>query len=448
MPEYQYRAVTKSGLLIKNRVEATSKQNLIRQLKNNEILPIHIEQVRFASKKKKKTKNRNENNIAEIMESASSTNIFQNNAKSTMSFKEKLRMSISKQEKITVRDISVFTQNFYLLKKANFNNIHALSTVIKSTENESFKGILEEILEGIESGEYIYTTMEYYSNIFPFLYINMIKVGELSGSLEKSLEQALKYLDENTVLMKKLKKIFVPNMIMLAAIIVLLVVGTLVAIPAIQNVYDSLGTTATLPAASLWFSNFLKVMSRIWYIPVLIIIGIVAIVVFYINTPKGKYNFHYIKYKFPLFGRLVFSIEFLRLMKAMLLNLKNGMRIQEALEVSKSVSKNYVMISIIETAINNIYMGGSWIEPFEKSGLPTPMMIEMLKIGMQTDLIQMLEKLLEYIEIDINATMDKIMKVLPEIIYLIVGAVLIFFVLVVLAPCIEVYMGAFLFDAV
>ena len=76
------------------------------------------------------------------------------------------------------------------------------------------------------------------------------------------------------------------------------------------------------------------------------------------------------------------------------------------------------------------------------------MMIEMLKIGMQTDLIQMTEKLVEYIEIDINNTMDRIMKVLPEIVYLFVGAVLIFFVLVVLAPAIEVYMGGFLFDAI
>ena len=66
---------------------------------------------------------------------------------------------------------------------------------------------------------------------------------------------------------------------------------------------------------------------------------------------------------------------------------------------------------------------------------------------MNTDLAQMMEKLVEYMEIDIDNIMDKIMKVLPEVVYLIVGCVLIFFVLVVLAPCIEVYMGGFLFSA-
>ena len=149
----------------------------------------------------------------------------------------------------------------------------------------------------------------------------------------------------------------------------------------------------------------------------------------------------------PIFGQLIFALDFSRLMKAMLLNLKNGMRIQESLEVSKNVVKNYVMLSMIETSINNILIGTSWIEPFEKSGLAKPMITEMLKIGMQTDLTEMMEKLVEYMEIDIDNIMRKIMQVLPQVVYAIVGVVLIFFVLVVLVPCIQVYMGNFLFSA-
>ena len=186
---------------------------------------------------------------------------------------------------------------------------------------------------------------------------------------------------------------------------------------------------------------------KYWYIPVLCILGIVAIIIAYVKTPKGKYNFDYFKYKMPIFGQLIYALDFSRLMKAMLLNLKNGMRIQESLEVSKNVVQNYVMLSIIETSINNILIGSSWIEPFEKSGLSKPMITEMLKIGMQTDLTEMMEKLVEYMEIDIDNIMAKIMKALPEVVYAIVGVVLIFFVLVVLVPCVQVYMGNFLFSA-
>ena len=75
------------------------------------------------------------------------------------------------------------------------------------------------------------------------------------------------------------------------------------------------------------------------------------------------------------------------------------------------------------------------------------MITEMLKIGMQTDLSEMMNKLLEYIKIDIDNTMQKIVKVLPQIVYSIVGVLLIFFVVVVLVPIIQVYSGSFLFSA-
>ena len=446
MPSYIYRAVTRTGLVVRNKVEAPSRQSLIKTIKSNDLTPISIEQVSYRSLNKQKKQKKNVTNIEEIMKNVNTTQLGDKSQK-TLSTKEKINLYFAKTEKITQRDIVVFTQNFYLLKKANFNNIHALNTIIEGTENISFKGILEDILAGVEAGENMYTTMEYYSNVFPYIYINMIKVGELSGSLTNSLQQAVKYLDDTEAINKKLRSILVPNIIQFILLIVMLVVGTLVAIPAIQNVFDEVGSSATLPGVTLWFADFIDKVIEYWYIPTLIIVAVVGVILFYINTPKGKYNFHYFKYKMPIFGELIYALDFSRLMRAMLLNLKNGMRIQEALEVSKNVIQNYVMLSIIETAINNILIGQSWIEPFEKAGLSKPMTTEMLKIGMQTDLTEMMEKLLEYMDIDIDNIMTKIMKALPQVVYAIVGVVLIFFVLVVLVPCVQVYMGNFLFDA-
>lgn len=443
MPTYVYKAVTSSGLIVRNRVEVASRQKLIRILKENDLMPISIEQKAYSGKKKKAVK-KNVKDVEEIMSNVSTTQI---NTKKTSTTIEKINMYLSKTEKVTSRDLVIFTQNFYLLKKANFNNIHALKTIMESTENYTFRGVLEDILAGVEAGENMYTTMEYYSDIFPFIYVNMIKVGELSGSLTNSLEQAVRYLDSTEALNKKLKSILVPNIVQFALLLVMLLVGTIVAIPAIQNIYNEMGSTDELPGITLWFQGVVNGLVEFWYIPLAVVLVIVAGVIFYINTPKGKYNFHYFKYKMPIFGQLIFALDFSRLMKAMLLNLENGMRIQEAIEVSKNVIENYVMLSIIETSINNILIGDSWIEPFEKSGLLKPMVTEMLNIGMQTNLSEMMQKLVEYMEIDIDNIMEKIMKVLPEVVYLIVGCVLIFFVLVVLAPCIEVYMGGFLFSA-
>lgn len=446
MPEYVYRAITKEGVIVKNRVESGNKQTLIKRLKEGNLTPIDVVQVGYG-RKKVNTKRKNVTDIDEIMRTANSSSVIQGRGRKKQSFVEKVNLAISKQEKVTTRDIMVFTQNFYLLKKADFNNIHALSTIIESTENLTFRGVLEDILAGLEAGEYMYTTMEYYENIFPYIYINMIKVGELSGSLTQSLQQAVKYLDSNTDTVKKLRGIIIPNVIQLVALIILLFVGSLYTVPTIQNVYDEVGSTDTLPAITIVFSNVIQWIADHWYVPVGIVGIIVGAIWFYINTPKGKYNFDYFKYTMPIFGKLNYTMDYSRLMRAMLLNLENGMRIQDALDVSKNVVSNFVMRAMVETSINNILVGTSWIEPFEKAGLGSTMITEMLKVGMQTDLSAMMEKLLEYMDIDIKNTMDKIMAVLPQLVYSIVGILLIFVVVVVLVPCIQVYMGNFLFSA-
>lgn len=448
MPSFLYRAVTSDGKIVRNTVEEINRKALIKKLMRNGLTPINIQQknkvVTSTSGKKQK---KNVNDISSMIQDADMYVNLERQANKKSAFATLNDKLVARTSKITIRDITIFTQDFYLLKKANFNNIHALSTIIEKTENLRFKEILKDILAGVEAGENMYTTMEYYDDVFPYLYINMIRVGELSGSLTKSLEEAVKYLDETAALNKRLRDILVPNILMIVGIIVLLFVGMLVVIPLIQNVFDALGSTEKLPAITIWFSGVVDKIIEFWYIPLLVIAAIIVAVIAYIRSPKGRYNFDYFKYTMPLFGKLIFSLDFLRLARAMLLNLRNGIRIQDALEVSKNVSKNYVMRSIIESSINNILIGQSWIEPFEKYNLASPMMIEMLNIGMQTDLQEMLAKLIEYMEIDINNTIARIMKVLPEVVYAIVGVFLIFLVLVVLVPCIQAYMGGWLFSA-
>lgn len=446
MPVYKYKAMTENGIIVTNTLEESNKYLAIKKLKRNNLIPINVDKS-LQRAKSKRTVRKNTGGIQDVLKDVDTANLLVSRQHTKTSYFDKIYHSITKSDRITTRDIIVFTQNFYLLKKANFNNIHALNTIIDSTENFSFRGVLEDILAGVEAGENMYSTMEYYEDVFPYLYINMIKVGEMSGNLTNALEQALKFLEDTSSINRTLKGILIPNIIQFVLLIVMLVVGTIIAIPTIQNLYDSIGSQATLPPLSLWFSGVINWLVKFWYIPTFLIFGIVGVITWYINTPKGKYNFHYFKYTMPVFGQLIFAIDFSRVMRAMLLNLNNGMRIQEALEVAKNVSKNYVLLSIMEASINNILIGQSWIEPFERSKLASPMMTEMLKIGMNTDLAQMMEKLLEYMDIDIDNLLSKTIKVLPQIVYAIVGVVLIFFVLVVLVPCIEVYMGGWLLSA-
>jgi len=182
MPLYIYKAVDRKGQVVRNRVEAVNRFILLKKLKKNGFMPIKVTQVQMSGKAnnlRKKQKKNVESNGSMLKELRTRQNNMGTMSKAEI-FKRDAKRLLFSNIKITNRDIVIFTQDFYLLKKANFNNIHALSTIIESTENPSFKVIIEDILLGLEAGENMYTTMEYYTGVFPPIYINMIKVGELS----------------------------------------------------------------------------------------------------------------------------------------------------------------------------------------------------------------------------------------------------------------------------
>lgn len=190
MPLYNYKAANSKGEIVHNRkVEAISKFVLIKKLKENGLLPIAVTQIRVSNKANKimKKQKRNVESNDSVLKTVREQEIARNMNSKDNTFVGKAKKALFSNVNITNRDIIIFTQNFYLLKKANFNNIHALSTIIETTENESFKAIIEDILLGVEAGESMYTTMEYYTGVFPPIYINMIKVGELSRFTNKSI---------------------------------------------------------------------------------------------------------------------------------------------------------------------------------------------------------------------------------------------------------------------
>lgn len=164
----------------------------------------------------------------------------------------------------------------------------------------------------------------------------------------------------------------------------------------------------------------------------------------YYNTPKGRYRVDKLILTMPVIGNLCTNITVNKFFQAMLLNIKNGMRIQESLEVSKNVTNNYYFLSAVEAGKVSSLSGGNWIEPFEEKNLFKPMVSEMVSIGMKTDLAEMMDKVNEYIKMEIDESLEKFVKWLPEITYLFVGVAIIALVITVMVPLTNVYMGSFI----
>lgn len=445
MPSYKYRVIFEDGKVGHGKIMALNKSHAMESLKKDRIQPISIKKL---PEKRQKYKRLDYNKIEkENLIKRVNSNL--NNSKKKVDLKkitleELKQMKLHPFTRITSKDIIVLVNNLYILKKAKFNNIQALHIIYEQMENLKLKDILEDIIIGVESGEKMNVVMQNYPNVFPAMFVNFIKVGEDSGNLDTALLYARDYMEASNNLKKQVRSTVIPKVLQFFTIIILMFGLVIVGVPIIQDVYDMFDSTSKIPKATMITLDIANWFMKYWYIPTSIVAILVGIFFFVINTPKGRYNWDKFKLTCPVVGTLINNITVHKFFQAMLLNLKNGMRIQESLEVSRNVTSNYYFLSAIELAKVNVIAGTSWITPFEEKKLFKPMVSQMVGVGMQTELSTMMEKVNEYIQSEVDESLERFKKVLPEVTYSFVGIALIAFTIVILVPLVIVYMGGFI----
>lgn len=445
MPSYKYRVIFEDGKVGHGKIMALNKSHAVESLKKDNIQPIMIKKM---PDKRTKYKRLDYNKLAkQNMLKNINVNISKPKKKidiTKMTLKDLKDMNINPFTKIKDRDLIVFVNNLYILKKAKFNNIQALKSIYKEIENPRFKDIVEDILIGVEAGEKMNSIMQNYPNVFPQMFINFIKVGEESGNLDTALLYARDYMESANQLKKQVRAAVIPRLLQFFGIIIAMFVLVIIGVPIIKDVYNMFDSTQQIPKATLVTLDVAQWIISHWYIILAIVLILVLGFFFAINTPKGRFNWDKFKLTCPIVGQLINNITVHKFFEAMLLNLKNGMRIQESLEVSKNVTDNYYFLAVAELGKVNAIAGNSWIEPFQEKKLFKPMVSQMIEIGMQTELTTMMDKVNEYIKMEIDDSLDRFKKFLPEFTYSFVGVALILFTITVLVPLVIVYMGGFI----
>jgi len=462
MPVYEYKAITKMGKVITDKMKVDGSEQVVRQkLIETGLKPITVKKKVFDINdfiESIKPKQINKKAAVALDDNEIKDQNFRKEKQKKQASKVEIKkaknpllteidIDLSFLDRATYDDVIAFTQMFLLLKKANFTNMRAMTTMHNNAENGAVKRILEDIINGLETGRYIYETMEYYKKVFPTIYVSIIKVGELSGSLVNSLEQGLKYLEDTKRIKKSVKKALTGPLVQSAAMILGGVIALIFGIPVMEDMYASYGLTDQIPEATMAAARGVEWLIAHWYIVLSVIGGVVALFFAWTHTSGGKYAWDKFKISMPIFGQLILKLQLQKFFVAVQINLKNNARLQDAIALSKNVIKNTVILAAIEAAEANLLVGDSWIQPFETMPKFPPMILEMLRIGMETDMNEMIDNILNFMEEDIQITIEGITKVLPNVSTAFMGIIIILFVIIILKPIMEVYMGSFLFEA-
>lgn len=351
-------------------------------------------------------------------------------------FNKEIDISIGKVA--TSRDLSVFCRQFVSMLSAGITIVTALEMLADQTENKHLARALRKVQEDIMQGETLADAMRKHKKIFPELMINMVTAGEAAGKLDVTFSRMADHFEkaEKTEGMMKKAAIY-PVMVAVVAIVVV-VIMLIKVVPAYADMFASMDVE--MPGITLAVMNASDFMTHYWYVLLALIVMVVAVGKAYKNTEDGKLAAGRMAISVPLFGKL--KIKTISSLTARTLStlIYSGMPLVDGLRLTARTVGNELYKRALEQAVVDVREGMTLSSSLKKSGLYPPMVSHMIGIGEETgELEDMLTKLADYYDTEVEMTTQTVMAALEPMIILIMAALVGIVIAACMAPMISMY---------
>lgn len=280
---------------------------------------------------------------------------------------------------VNLRELSVFYRQLATLIEAKVSIVAALRAVGDQSTNLYLNTVIKEMVSDIEDGISFSETMAKHPEVFPSLAVNMIKAGELSGNLQRSIVFLADNAEKNYDLNSKIKgALFYPIFVLVASTIIGFIVFTVV-LPKLTGIFKDFAVEIPwYTRALMYIGDF---MSVYWWVVLLGIFAIVGAFFYYIKTDDGRKEWDIIKLNLPVVGRLFQYVYLARFAENLAVLLDGGIPIVRALIIVSEVVDCTAYESVILRAADEVKTGGSMNTVFARSVYYPPIVAQMIKIG-------------------------------------------------------------------
>jgi general secretion pathway protein F len=333
-------------------------------------------------------------------------------------------------------DVAIMTRQLATLIGAGIPLFESLSALIEQVEQEAIRHALTEIREKVREGTSFAKALEAHPGIFPDLYINMVRAGEASGTLEQVLERLTTFMDSQAKLRSKVTSALAYPTLMIIIGVSLISVLMVAVVPNVVSIFQSMNEA--LP----WYTSLLILVSDImggyWWI-IFPSIGISAYIFRrWTRTPNGKLKWHAALLKMPIFGKLVQMLAVARFARTLATLLAAGVALLPAMDIVRNVLGNAVLEKVVVDAIGSIREGQSIAEPLKKSGKFPPLVTHMISVGEKSGKLEgMLESVSDAYDAAVEARVQVVTSLLEPLIIVIMGAGVAFIAMAILMPLIQ-----------
>jgi type II secretory pathway component PulF len=282
-------------------------------------------------------------------------------------------------EGVNLRELSVFFRQLATLIDAKVSIVSSLQAVGDQTENMFFRTVIGEMLLDIEDGVPFSEAMSKHPDVFENLAVSMVKAGELSGNLQRSVLFLAENTEKNYDLNSKVKgALFYPIFVLSAAIIIGFVVFTVV-LPKLTTIFKDMNVQ--IP----WYTQVLMsagdFMSKYWWLVGFGIIGAISGIMYYVKTEDGRKEWDIMKMKIPIIGKLFQYVYISRFAENLSVLLDGGIPIVRALVIVSEVVNSTAYEAVILRSADEVKSGGSMNSVFARSEYFPPIVSQMIKIG-------------------------------------------------------------------
>ncbi|MDB5161909.1 MAG: putative Type pilus assembly protein PilC [Candidatus Saccharibacteria bacterium] len=324
--------------------------------------------------------------------------------------------------RITTKDKVVFTRQLATLIGAGLPLSQSLHTVLEQTQNKQLQSVVQEIVGDVEGGKSLSIAFAKHPHVFDGVFISLVSAGELSGTLDDSLQRVATQQEKDAATMTKIKGALTYPIIVLVVIVMVLLFMLFTVVPQVEKLYHDLGKQ--LPFLTQIMVDTASGLQKFWWI-VIIVLGVgIYFLLQFMKTDAGirfKDNF---KLRVPIFGKMIQKLYMARFTRTGQTLLSTGVSMLDMLKVTSTAVNNTVIQKSINRAADKVKGGKALSVALEPETVIMSLVPQMIKIGEQSGRIdEMLGKVAQVYEDELDEQIKTISTAIEPILMVVLAIV-------------------------
>lgn len=325
--------------------------------------------------------------------------------------------------KIKLSELVLFSRQMATLIDSGIPLVHGLDILTDQVENAAFKKIVLTVKNDVASGVSLNEALAKHPRAFSPLFVNMVKAGESSGSLDEIMERLATYLEKTDSLLRKVRSALVyPSVVSIMAVAITLVL-ILKVVPVFKSMFADFGGKLPIPTLILiTVSDFLIHYFFLWFTAA--VVGVVFLTRF-LKTAKGAEMFDGFKLRMPIFGVIFRKVAVSKFSRTLATLLKSGVPILTSLDIVGKTSGNRIIERAVGKVRESIHEGENISGPLSRSKVFPPLVVRMIAVGEQTgEMEKMLTKIADFYDDQVDATVSGITSLIEPLVIAFLGIVI------------------------